>query len=238
MSEYEADKDDMTGYISVKDYAYDESNPLHFGYFEEEDKEEEEVEEGSANVRISNTKSILLPDEYVVNRKAVAIYPFVPENDNELELNEGDIVYISYKHGQGWLVAENRDRTRTGLVPEEYVSLLEEESDEENENPRPFYLTQMLTQNIEKSVSLDDDDWEDVEGDSEDEDSNDYFSPTNNENETIGHSSVELERNLQNGGLFASDNSERSFILHEKGVTDGNEELHNLQRRLQENLEI
>ena len=90
MSEYEGDQDDVVGYISIKDYAYDESNPLHFGYFEED-------EEDQSNLRLANTKSVLLPDEYVVNRKAVAIYPFAPENDNELELKEGDVVYISYK---------------------------------------------------------------------------------------------------------------------------------------------
>ncbi|QEU61021.1 Nbp2 [Kluyveromyces lactis] len=161
MSDYEVDQeDDMVGYISIKDYAYDESNPLHFGYFEED-------EEDQNNLRLSgNRESVLLPDEYIVNKRAIAMYAFVPENDNELELKEGDVVYISYKHGQGWLVAENHDRSKTGLVPEEYVQLIEDD-DEDNggyENPRPFYLTQMITQSMSNHH---DDDWEDIEDDEE-----------------------------------------------------------------------
>nr|1YN8_A Chain A, NAP1-binding protein 2 [Saccharomyces cerevisiae]1YN8_B Chain B, NAP1-binding protein 2 [Saccharomyces cerevisiae]1YN8_C Chain C, NAP1-binding protein 2 [Saccharomyces cerevisiae]1YN8_D Chain D, NAP1-binding protein 2 [Saccharomyces cerevisiae]1YN8_E Chain E, NAP1-binding protein 2 [Saccharomyces cerevisiae]1YN8_F Chain F, NAP1-binding protein 2 [Saccharomyces cerevisiae] len=58
-------------------------------------------------------------------QRAVALYDFEPENDNELRLAEGDIVFISYKHGQGWLVAENESGSKTGLVPEEFVSYIQ-----------------------------------------------------------------------------------------------------------------
>lgn len=176
MSEYELDQDnDVVGYISIKDYAYEESNPLHFGYFEEEEGEGEsdkeiDVGESEGDLRLNNRESVLLPDEYVVNRKAIAMYAFVPENDNELELNEGDIVYISYKHGQGWLVAENHDRSKTGLVPEEYVQLIDEKDSEEGDEPehaRPFYLTQMITQSMCKSPE--EDEWEDIEEDEEED---------------------------------------------------------------------
>lgn len=182
MSEYEGDQDDVVGYISIKDYAYDESNPLHFGYFEED-------EEDQSNLRLANTKSVLLPDEYVVNRKAVAIYPFAPENDNELELKEGDVVYISYKHGQGWLVAENHDRSRTGLVPEEYVSLLDEDEDnEEHESPRPFYLTQMITQSMSRNP---DDEWEDMAEEEDTEESRPEGVPEQNSEGGIDKSVAE-----------------------------------------------
>ncbi|ODV71938.1 adaptor protein NBP2, partial [Cyberlindnera jadinii NRRL Y-1542] len=55
---------------------------------------------------------------------AVALFDFTPENDNEIGLTMGQIVWINYRYGQGWLVAED-DQGEIGLVPEEYVQLLE-----------------------------------------------------------------------------------------------------------------
>jgi hypothetical protein len=55
---------------------------------------------------------------------AVAIYDFERQNKNELSLVEGQEVWISYRHGQGWLVAENPKTQQRGLVPESYVRLL------------------------------------------------------------------------------------------------------------------
>jgi hypothetical protein len=54
----------------------------------------------------------------------VAIYDFERQNKNELPLVEGQEVWISYRHGQGWLVAENPKTEQRGLVPESYVRLL------------------------------------------------------------------------------------------------------------------
>ncbi|AGO13703.1 AaceriAGL169Cp [[Ashbya] aceris (nom. inval.)] len=201
------------GYISIKDYAYDESNPLHYGYFDEsscagaglphDDSDEGDEYGGGEGAyhsyyyygrglgprgrsdeedAIEKRQSIVMPGEYVVNKHAVALYDFVPENDNELELREGSIVYISYKHGQGWLVAEDSARTKTGLVPEEYVSILEEEDEPDvvaggradDEQARPFYLTQMLTQSMKAAAarqSAAEDEWEDIEGDEDEAES-------------------------------------------------------------------
>ncbi|TKX23235.1 SH3 domain-containing protein 2 [Elsinoe australis] len=55
---------------------------------------------------------------------SLALYDFSPENDNELELREGQIIQVGYRHGQGWLVAMNLETGEQGLVPEEYVRLL------------------------------------------------------------------------------------------------------------------
>lgn len=173
------------GYISIKDFAYDESNPLHHGYFEEDLEQDvnndnnDDDETHTDGDDLYKRQSVVLPNDYVVNQWAVAIYDFVPENENELDLKENDIVFISYKHGQGWLVAENEARTKTGLVPEEFVSYLqpEEEADMLHEDKaRPFYLTHMITNNMEVPVEADsrtnavklkndddDDEWEDVE---------------------------------------------------------------------------
>ncbi|PVH98495.1 hypothetical protein DM02DRAFT_531011 [Periconia macrospinosa] len=56
--------------------------------------------------------------------KAVALFDFERENDNELPLVEGQIILVSYRHGEGWLVAQDPKTGESGLVPEEYVRLL------------------------------------------------------------------------------------------------------------------
>ncbi|ODQ80118.1 hypothetical protein BABINDRAFT_16674, partial [Babjeviella inositovora NRRL Y-12698] len=56
---------------------------------------------------------------------AVALYDFEPENANEIALTAGQIIYVSYRHGQGWLVAEDPATGENGLIPEEYVQFIE-----------------------------------------------------------------------------------------------------------------
>lgn len=67
--------------------------------------------------------TITSPDEEF-HGKAVALFDFIRENENELPLAEGQIIWVSYRHGQGWLVAEDPKTQESGLVPEEYVRLL------------------------------------------------------------------------------------------------------------------
>jgi hypothetical protein len=67
--------------------------------------------------------SIASPDEEM-HGKAVALFDFARENENELPLVEGQVIWVSYRHGQGWLVAEDPKTRESGLVPEEYVRLL------------------------------------------------------------------------------------------------------------------
>ncbi|KAF2822063.1 hypothetical protein CC86DRAFT_247593, partial [Ophiobolus disseminans] len=55
---------------------------------------------------------------------AVVLFDFARENDNELPLVKGQIVLISYRHDQGWLVAQDPKTGESGLVPEGYVCLL------------------------------------------------------------------------------------------------------------------
>lgn len=62
-------------------------------------------------------------DEELFAGPSLALYDFEPENDNELRIREREIIMVSYRHGLGWLVAENEKGER-GLVPEEYVRLL------------------------------------------------------------------------------------------------------------------
>ncbi|KAI9845566.1 MAG: HOG (high osmolarity glycerol) pathway protein [Sclerophora amabilis] len=67
--------------------------------------------------------TIASPDEEM-HGKAVALFDFMRENENELPLVEGQVIWVSYRHGQGWLVAEDPKTHESGLVPEEYVRLL------------------------------------------------------------------------------------------------------------------
>ena len=48
-----------------------------------------------------------------IRRRAVALFDFSPEHENEYGLTVGQVVWISYRHGQGWLVAED---TETGWI--------------------------------------------------------------------------------------------------------------------------
>ncbi|KAL1966583.1 hypothetical protein VTN77DRAFT_3994 [Rasamsonia byssochlamydoides] len=67
--------------------------------------------------------SIASPDEEM-HGKAVALFDFTREHENELPLKEGQVILVSYRHGQGWLVAEDPKTGESGLVPEEYVRLV------------------------------------------------------------------------------------------------------------------
>lgn len=164
-----------SGYISIKDFAYDPSDPLYHGYTEDfqglasepetdtsdVDYNEDDVDGGHRDQGNQDRRqSIALPTDYVINRLAVALYDFEPENDNELGLQEGDVVFISYRHGQGWLVAENQNRTKTGLVPEEFVTYVNEDDEHRDEyeedfqdTARPFYLTHFIIQGMQDQSS-------------------------------------------------------------------------------------
>lgn len=63
-------------------------------------------------------------DENLYAGRSLALYPFEPENGNELRLTEGQVIMVAYRHGQGWLVAEDPRTGEQGLVPEAYVRLL------------------------------------------------------------------------------------------------------------------
>ena len=67
--------------------------------------------------------TIASPDEEM-HGKAVALYDFAKENENELPLLEGQVLWVSYRHIEGWLVAQDPKSGESGLVPEAYIRLL------------------------------------------------------------------------------------------------------------------
>lgn len=78
----------------------------------------------SSPARSPQRQSIGPEDEDLYAGPSLALYPFEPENANELRLREMQVIMVSYRHGQGWLVAEDPESGEQGLVPEEYVRLL------------------------------------------------------------------------------------------------------------------
>lgn len=64
---------------------------------------------------------------------AVALYPFIPENSNELALEPDQILIINYECGDGWLVAHDTATGQTGLVPSEYIRIIGLKSQEEGD---------------------------------------------------------------------------------------------------------
>ncbi|KIV82726.1 hypothetical protein PV11_04812 [Exophiala sideris] len=86
---------------------------------------EDEYSEADDDTRFSKDYSFTIasPDEEM-HGKAVALFDFESEHQNELPLKEGQIILVSYRHGQGWLVAEDPRTGESGLVPEEFVRLV------------------------------------------------------------------------------------------------------------------
>lgn len=84
---------------------------------------DEDDEDESARYSRNYSFTIASPDEEM-HGKAVALFDFAREHENELPLKEGQVILVSYRHGQGWLVAEDPMTGESGLVPEEFVRLL------------------------------------------------------------------------------------------------------------------
>lgn len=78
----------------------------------------------SVGDRISREFEFSVASADEIHGRAVALFDFEPENDNEAPLRVGQVIWVSYRHGQGWLVAEDPTTGETGLVPEEYVRML------------------------------------------------------------------------------------------------------------------
>lgn len=86
-------------------------------------EEASDVDEGDGRFSKDYSFTIASPDEEM-HGKAVALFDFESEHENELALKEGQIILVSYRHGQGWLVAEDPRTGESGLVPEEFVRLI------------------------------------------------------------------------------------------------------------------
>lgn len=142
---------------SIKDFGYPDSHPFKVGDFnipneydgiepeEELSDDEYNNDDEDNNEDYSNDYNDPKYDDDPnystdeINRKAIALFDFTPENDNEVGLYEGQIIWISYRHGQGWLIAEDPNTGENGLVPEEYVEIYYDDDHNVQEDvPKPF----------------------------------------------------------------------------------------------------
>lgn len=138
----------------IRDYAYPQSHPLWLAV----PNHRQSLDEYSDESDLAHEHALdYSPDE--INRRAIALFDFQPENDNEVALKEGQMIWILYRHGQGWLVAEEPESGENGLVPEEYVEILPDEDVEDE--PRPFMPK--ILRNIDGSGS----EWEDTDEEEE-----------------------------------------------------------------------
>lgn len=168
---------------TIVDFAYSKQHPLRLGDFplsksrdgipqdewflRDHDVLDEEHEEADSEAHAYSSDEI--------NCKAIALFDFIPENDNEVALSEGQEIWISYRHGQGWLVAEDPETGENGLVPEEYVEIFYDEALDNpgqkitspDDTPKPF-LPEIL-QAYPKDGSETDGEWVDTENESESE---------------------------------------------------------------------
>jgi hypothetical protein len=116
--------------------------------------------------------------------KAVALFDFTREHENELPLTEGQVIYVSYRHGQGWLVAEDPRTGENGLVPEEFVRLLRDIEGG---------LTSLNGEGLE------------VTGSSADTNESDQLStPTQTERPSLDGNTTQSENQGTNGNTYAS----------------------------------
>ena len=103
------------------EYVHD---PIDAGAGEDDSLDEySEAEDDHARYSRNYSFTIASPDEEM-HGKAVALFDFTSEHQNELPLKEGQIILVSYRHGQGWLVAQDPKTGESGLVPEEFVRLV------------------------------------------------------------------------------------------------------------------
>lgn len=169
---------------SIIDFAYSPSHPLRTGNFDisndydsiegygwgsdDDNDSDNEYSTIYNHGFVQSSQDSFSPDE--INKKAIALFDFYPENDNEVGLTEGQIIWISYRHGQGWLVAEDPESGENGLVPEEYVELCLSNSEEHDDVPKPF-LPEILQSHTNQSNSESDTDseWVDTDYDESDE---------------------------------------------------------------------
>lgn len=70
------------------------------------DDDDDDLEEEDSRFSRDYQFTIASPDEEM-HGKAVALFDFIRENENELPLVEGQVVWVSYRIGVGWLVAED-----------------------------------------------------------------------------------------------------------------------------------
>lgn len=124
-------------------------------------------------------------DEELFAGLSLALYSFEPENSNELRLVEGQEIMVSYRHGQGWLVASDPRSGEQGLVPEAYVRLI---ADMPNYDPETGEFV-------------------DVDGDEEGEEEGNHVDESEPSHDRVG--SVEVQEDRSDGVPIMKEDDEQ-----------------------------
>jgi len=111
---------DMEVSTSARDYAYPPSHPLftptlvfHFTSASSSPKQSQPPYEKQDD--FAEPMSEYSSD--IINARAIAIYDFEPEHENEIRLRQGGETWISHRYGDGWLVAEDPTTGMFVFVP-------------------------------------------------------------------------------------------------------------------------
>nr|XP_039272630.1 uncharacterized protein LOC120346901 isoform X8 [Styela clava] len=83
--------------------------------------ESPKIEESSAQKDVNE----ILDDGFPTQEKHVALYPYIPQNEDELELKGGDIVQVVEKCDDGWFVGTCERTGAFGTFPGNYVYAVE-----------------------------------------------------------------------------------------------------------------
>ncbi|XP_039272630.2 uncharacterized protein LOC120346901 isoform X8 [Styela clava] len=83
--------------------------------------ESAKIEESSAQKDVNE----ILDDGFPTQEKHVALYPYIPQNEDELELKGGDIVQVVEKCDDGWFVGTCERTGAFGTFPGNYVYAVE-----------------------------------------------------------------------------------------------------------------
>ncbi|KAJ1897365.1 HOG (high osmolarity glycerol) pathway protein [Kickxella alabastrina] len=112
----------------IRDFAYSKGDPRHEGHYKEtevEDDADSGEESDPWSSFVSGGPNIQSDDAPEIgatpSRTARALYDFIAENPTELGFFENDILHITYKQCDGWLVGYKGNQV--GLIPENYVEL-------------------------------------------------------------------------------------------------------------------
>ncbi len=94
---------DFSKYLKIRDFAYASKDPRHWGDY--------------PVLNDANDDSSMVGPAY-------ALYDFTAENESELNLKQGQPIYIQTKKWDGWLLVDDM-MGQSGLVPENYVQLMQ-----------------------------------------------------------------------------------------------------------------
>lgn len=153
----------------------------------------------SVGDRISREFEFSVASADEIHGRAVALFDFVPENDNEAPLRVGQVIWVSYRHGQGWLVAEDPTTGETGLVPEEYVRMLPAHSSQDVATTMPMedHTVEIDTSTAPEEITVHEESPIENKSDHEDEEQDTKAGPISSNDNAEQESGIGLDSKIE-----------------------------------------